>query len=201
MQYIGDDPFGADEILGLDEILGAELMGADLFGLDTFAGDEFGADPHSSNRRHAMARRPTAHGMSTAQKIAMARAAGGAAVGAKKGQGAYEQVLPFPATTVASLASTDIELRPQRLFRVERMTVGSSIARYFVITNISVGQDPQFVATGEVPAEVFSEVGVGVRLKGATANLGNTVVVSIKNIDTTAATQVFRAAIIGTCVY
>ncbi len=198
MQYIGDDPFGADEILGLDEILGAELMGADLFGLDTFAGDEMGADPHSSSR--AMTRRGGG-GMSRAQKIALARAAGGAAVANKKGQGTYEQVLPFPATTVLSLASTDIELRPQRLFRVERLTVGSSIARYFVITNVSVGQDPQFVATGEVPAEVFSEVGVGVRLKGATANLGNTVVVSIKNIDTTAASQVFRAAIIGTCVY
>jgi hypothetical protein len=194
MQFIGDDPMGADEILGLDEILGDDLFGADLMGLDTFAGDEMGA----ANRRQLAHRRPA---MNRAQQIAMARAAGGAAVGKRSGQGAYEQVLPFPATTVLSLASTDIELRPQRLFRVERLTVGSSIARYFVITNISVGQDPQFVATGQVPAEVFSEVGVGVRLKGATANLGNTVVVSVTNIDTTAASQVFRAAIIGTCVY
>lgn len=190
MQYIGDDPMGADEILGLDEILGAELMGADLFGLDTFAGDEMGGP---ARRRPAQ--------MSQAQKIALARAAGGAAVGKRHGQGAYEQVLPFPATTVLSTLSADIELRPQRLFRVERMTVGSSIARYFVITGISVGQDPQFVATGQVPAEIFSEVGVGVRLKGATANLGNTVVISVINIDTTAVSQVFRGAIIGSCVY
>lgn len=194
MQFIGDDPMGADEILGLDEILGAD----ELFGLDTFAGDELmGADDILGARRRAV-RRPV---LNRAQQIAQARAAGGAAVGKRSGQGAFEQVLPFPATTVLSLASTDIELRPQRLFRVERMTVGSSIARYFVINNISVGQDTQFVATGQVPAEIFSEVGVGVRLKGATANLGNTVVVTITNIDTTAASQVFRAAIIGTCVY
>jgi len=198
MQFIGDDPMGADEILGLDEILGEDLMGADLFGLDAFAGDEILGAARRRPAAHQMRR---AQAMGNAQKIALARAAGGAAVGQKHGQGAYEQVLPFPATTVLSLASTDIELRPQRLFRVERLTVGSSIARYFVITNISVGQDPQFVATGQVPAEVFSEVGVGVRLKGATANLGNTVVVSVTNIDTTAASQVFRAAIIGTCVY
>lgn len=191
MQFIGDDPMGADEILGLDEILGDDLFGAELLGLDAFAGDEF-----FGGRRP-----PAKSSMSRGQKIALARAAGGSAVGKRQGQGSYEQVLPFPATTVLSLAQTDIELRPQRLFRVERLTVGSSIARYFVITNISVGQDPQFVATGQVPAEVFSEVGVGVRLKGATANLGNTVVVSVLNIDTTAPSQVFRAAIIGTCVY
>lgn len=195
MGYVGDDVFGLDEILGADEILGG-YVGDD--GLGLFSGDELmGADAH---RPHHRGHHPAAK--SLAHRVAMARAAGGAFVQSNNNKrGAYEQVLPFPATTVLTLASADIVLTPQRTFRTERMVVSSAIAQYFVITNIVIGQDPQFVATGQVPATMFSEVGVGVRLKGSTANLGNTIVVSVTSIDTTAASQVFRGGIIGTCVY
>jgi hypothetical protein len=185
------------EILGLDEILGSEMSG--MYGVDAMYAGAYGRDPIFGAAEALAALGQNAVVTDPAQRVALARAMGGVAVGHKGGKGSYEQILPFPGTNVLAGALFSYPLTPQRLFRPERFVISSSVATFFDITNITIGQDPQFVQTGRAPGDVFSEVGVGVRLKGTTANLGNTIVVEGQNIDV--ADHLFRASIIGIAVY
>jgi hypothetical protein len=166
-QYEGD---GGEQIIGEDQIIGDDLMSV------------FGSDPRI---------------MSQLRKIALARAANGAAVRRKPRDTVYQQPIPIPVTAVTAVSPTaDITITPQRLVRVERLVIPSTIAPFFRITQLNVGQEPQFVSAGAIPATVFSEVAVGVRLKGDTANLGNTITLSVAN--TSGADQTFEGCILGT---
>lgn len=170
-----DDEVGADQIIGLDQIIGALAAQA---------------------KKKA---KPKAQGnMNLLSLLALAKQAGGAATREKKLTGSYEQPLPIPPTSFLTGQALDIELRPQRLFRTERLVVDSTIAPFFRILDLKVGQNTQFVASGALPATIFTEVAVGMRLKGDTANLGNTIVISVQNID--ANTRVFGGAIVGTVI-
>lgn len=177
--YIGDD---SDDEMGLDEIIGQdEIIGADELN------ELFGADAPSKN-------------MTLARKVALARAAGGVVTRRKVNTEFRDQPLPITPTTLASGTAADIELRPQRTFRLKRLVVSSVIAPYFNITNLTVGQDPQFVATGQIPATAFSEVAVGVGLRGSTANLGTTIVVSVLNIEVGGPNRTFAGMLVGDVV-
>ena len=90
----------------------------------------------------------------------------------------------------------DIEVKPQVLFRGERLAVAPSNARSFNIVDIKVGKDSQLAATGEMPAEAFSALAVGVRMELDTAQPGIVVVLIVRNTDTTA--QDFNAVLYGT---
>lgn len=120
-------------------------------------------------------------GVNLAQ-VAAARAAGGLVVQKKEPTELREQTLPFFQDFTASLVDS-VNLTPQRLFRPERLSFASLTAQYFLITGVSIAQEPQFVAEGGTLAQLFSEVAVGMRLKGRTANLGAQIVINAKNID------------------
>jgi len=174
-EIVGDDLADA---LGDDAILGAVLGGQlDILGADAILG-----------------------GHSPAKK-ALARA-----IAAKNGRvlqerapmGAQEQVLGFERATVASLAEATVRAFPQRKFRTERLTIAASIANFFDVLDLRVGRDSLFVDVGPVPAEMFSQVGVGTALRGYTANLGNTITLQVENIDAT--DQMIRSAIRGTAI-
>lgn len=167
-----------DQIVGLDQILGA-LKAV----------------------KRATKPKPKATGMTQAQVLALISSMTKGAAKVSKQQGrddVYEQPLPIPPTEFQPGQALDIELRPQRLFRSERLVVDSTIAPFFRILDLKIGQQTQFVASGALPATIFSEVAVGVRLKGDTANLGNTIIVSAQNISS--AIRVFGGAILGTVV-
>ena len=182
--YIGNDELmGADQIVGLDQIVGGDLdqiVGLDILGADVV----LGADA----RTVALAKR-------MAQQ-AMAKHA--ALVKQKQIIGNQEQVLPFPPTLVAAGLAATLTVQPQRTFRTERFAVASAIAAFFDITDLRIGQESMFVQVGQAPSQIFSEVGVGVRLRGYTANLGN--LISLGVINTDVANRTFRGAIIGTAI-
>lgn len=97
----------------------------------------------------------------------------------------------------AAGASGSATQQPQVTFRPERLVVPSFIAPFFTIDNIIVGKDSQTaVGANAVPATMYSEVAVGVRLNLKTANLGHLVTLAFTNVDTDP--HRFRAAIIGT---
>ena len=89
---------------------------------------------------------------------------------------------------------------PQVRFRSERLIVPSEIAPSFTIDAIVVGKDTQQVSFDSLPATMFSEVGVGVRLSLKTAIVGHQIVVRFTNIDPLQRTILFRGGIIGTAV-
>ena len=203
--YIGEDEDmfeGEDEIFGEDEIIGDDFyLGdddddddelEDIFGDDDDDDYEMGRRPRRRRRRRRMSKKQMM------RAAALARMAGGAGTRKKVRRNAFEQPLPIPPTVFAANQQQDIELRPQRLFRTERLVISSLIAPFFSVLDVKIGQETQFVASGALPATIFSEVAVGVRLKGDTANLGNTIVVSLLNND--AVQQTFSGAIIGTVI-
>lgn len=171
---LGDD----DDTLGDDEILGAVLGGYDVLGADMILGGP------SSARKRALARRVAAK-----NAVALQR---------RKPSGAQEQVLGFERATVTALTEATVRAFPQRKFRTERLTIAASIANFFDVLDLRVGRDSLFVDVGPVPAEMFSQVGVGTALRGYTANLGNTITLQVENID--AGNQPIRAGIRGTAV-
>ena len=101
-------------------------------------------------------------------------------------------------TAIATLATTNVTLRPQDLWRIQRVSVPSNIAFDLVFNDIKVGQKSQFVDSGELPCASFSEVAVGNPILLDTANVGNTVILETTNIS--GATRTFRAGIFGTAV-
>ena len=90
----------------------------------------------------------------------------------------------------------DIEVKPQVHFRGERLAVAPSISRFFNVVDIKVGKDSQLAAVGEMPAESFSALAVGVRLELDTAQPGIVITVRVRNTD--AAPHEFAAVLYGT---
>ena len=74
----------------------------------------------------------------------------------------------------------DIEVKPQVLFRGERLAVPPSIARYFDIVDIKVGKDSQLAASGILPAEAFETRAVGVRMELDTAEPGIVITLRVR---------------------
>ena len=100
------------------------------------------------------------------------------------------------AGAVAVGASALIQAQPQRDFRVERITIPSSIASSFLLDDAKVGQNSQFIAAGSLPGETFTEVAIDNYVHFDTANLGNLIFLAVTNVGI--APVVFRATLLGT---
>jgi hypothetical protein len=99
--------------------------------------------------------------------------------------------VPFPGGTEASVIS-----RPQVVFRGERLVIPSTVAPFFSVIDIKVGNRSQLVNSVALPAQMFIETAVGIRLSMDTAAVAQDVALIVSN-DTLASTT-FQAAIIGT---
>ena len=89
--------------------------------------------------------------------------------------------------------------RPQVVFKTERLVVPSDIGGSFVIDDLVVGKNSQFASNSVgVPARVFDENGVGVRLAGDTAQISQDIIIKVTNIS--GADARFRAAVIGPAI-
>jgi hypothetical protein len=97
----------------------------------------------------------------------------------------------FPAGTEASVIS-----RPQVVFRGERLVVPSTVAPFFSIIDVKVGNRSQLVNSVALPAQMFIETAVGIRLSFDTAAVAQDVALIVANGTATATT--FQAALIGT---
>ena len=108
------------------------------------------------------------------------------------------QPLAFSRKAVPPSTTVEIVARLQVLFRVNRLLVGSSIAEFFVIDDIKVGRNSQFVGTGgnrpkrsrTRPPETIS------RLDSCKEDVDITLIVT--NIDGTA--KDFRASLFGDAI-
>ena len=76
-----------------------------------------------------------------------------------------------------------IQALPQVLFRGERLAVPNSIVLNFQISDIKVGKNSQLAAPGNLPAECFSNVSIGVRMQLETAEPGITITLVVVNTD------------------
>jgi hypothetical protein len=106
------------------------------------------------------------------------------------------QPLPIPETTLTAAQTVDISSFPQRGFKPHRLVVPSTLGPLFKINDIKVGQETQYVASGTIYGECFSEVAVSVVLKGTPARLGNNIILNVTNRDVNNS-QTFSAMLMG----
>jgi len=99
------------------------------------------------------------------------------------------------ATPIAAGASVTITSRPQTLFKGQRLVLPSDIAGDFVIDDLKVGKDSQFVAEGAIPGRVLQENATNVDFDLDTAQISQDISISVTNIG--GAPRTFRAALWG----
>jgi hypothetical protein len=108
--------------------------------------------------------------------------------------------LPFTLLAIPASATATVTSRPQVLFRPQRLVVASSaVQTNFVINDIRVGKDSQFVQAGSLEAAVFAPNAVGVMLTFDTCQQGCDVSLVVQNTDAAAAHD-FRATFFGAAV-
>lgn len=172
-----------DYVGGLTDIVGDE-MGADEMGADDVMGYEVGA----ARRRRAPAR--------PGQMARLPGLTGAARVVDEVPQVGRRQIAPIPFTTVNAGQTIDIELRPQRPIRIERLVLdGLTVAGLF-LQDILIGAEPQFVNAGSVPFSTFQPQAFGTDLRGNTAQPG--IAVTLRVFNSTAGNLSFGGALIGT---
>ena len=101
---------------------------------------------------------------------------------------------PIPANT-----TQQVEQKPQVLFRGERLAVPNSIVLNFQVADIKVGKNSQLASPGNMPAECFSNVSVGVRMQLDTAEPGITITLFMFNSDPNNA-HPFSSVLYGTVI-
>ena len=161
--------------IGVDELVGDDILGED---------EMIGATP----RMRALAR-----------LSAMPGYPGGQVLRTRAPTKGREYPLGFDSVaTVAAGATAIITTRPQVVFRPDRLVVPASIASSFLINDLRIGKNSQFVSATALPAEVFTQGAFGVRLKMDTAQIAQDITLNVTN--TSAGALRFTAALIGPAI-
>lgn len=140
-------------------------------------------------------------GMANARSQAYGAALAGASslVRQREPQKSRQYVAGFDSvTTIAAGASQTISFQPQVLFRPERLIIDANIQNAFILTDLKVGKNSQFVQSGAIPASAFGPNAFGVRLKCDTAQVSSTISLAVTNLSNGALR--FLAALIGEAV-
>lgn len=187
-----------EEIIGTEEIIGWEgeqpYAGGGYY--PTHPHDDIGAAeeivgtmPPSQARNVALA------AMRTAKAKLAKPAAGQSPLAALPTQGSRVEVVPqvnrrhrlmiagMGRQDVALGANATVTIAPQRLFKPKLMSFPGSIAAFFEITGVFVGQDSQLAAGGTIPCECFTETAVNAPIDWDTANVGNIITINVTNIE------------------
>lgn len=182
---------GADDLVGWDEIVGADLVGADD-DLDALLSAAAGGSMQV----------PQIGARSQAARLALAlKAAQGKTLVSTRGPTkSREYPLGFDsgATLILAAAAGTITQRPQVPFKGKRIAVAASTAASFVITDIRVGKNSQLVASGNIPAETFAQTAQGVSMSLDTCQVSMDLQILVSNISLAPAR--FLATIIGDAV-
>lgn len=101
--------------------------------------------------------------------------------------------------TILAGDSATITSRPQVLFKGQRLVVPSDVAGDFVVDDVKVGKDSQFVAEGAIPARILQENAVDCYFELDTAQISQDISISVTNIG--GAPRTFRAGLIGQAAY
>ncbi len=197
-ELVGYGAIGGEADDMLRELTG--VSGEEIIGLEEI----IGAMPPTRARNLALARLQQAKRNAQARRGgAPARPAAGSTVEVVQVKNRRHRLLIAgvgPTAAIASLATLAVQIQPQRTFKPKLLSVPSSIALFFALDDVKVGQDSQFATSNQVPCECFSEVAVNAEIDWDTANIGNTITLLVVNIDTTAPTRIFRALIKGLAV-
>lgn len=206
------DILGIADILGENDndLLGAEVILGSLDDVDDLLGvdddDLLGARGRpGAYQNPAMMRAAQARGMSQRQKQSVRSAAQKVRMAAGQvRQQAVQQALANRGTvvrdieptrsrhlmlnfdtvaTVAAGANVQLVSRPQVVFRPERLLIGGAFAPSFIINDIKVGKNSQFVNSAAAPGDAFGPTAFGVELQLDTCQISMDIVLDVTNIS------------------
>ena len=196
------DVIGAGEALvsGPDEEwneVDSLLSGYDLIGARQMRGQP----SHTFGRAgHQAPTRQVAYHHALAAAAAQKQANAGVIVRTQAPTRARRQLLNLVSTgTIGAGAAATITARPQTIaFKPDRVIVPSSIGPDFTIQDIKVGNQSQFVQSGEMSAECFGPLVTESLLDFDTVQTSQDFVMQCQNIS--GAARTFRATVFGKSV-
>lgn len=182
-----------NDILGLSDILGADdaeaILGELLEGEDATEGEDamaiLGAALQGKGK-----------GKAVLQKAIAARKLGASQVlASRKPSSSGVQPIGFFQAGVAAGTQAIITTQPQTWFKPMRLVVPGSIAPFFTIDNLIIGNKSQFPSPVPLPAETFIPEAQAVVMELDTVNPALNLTVVCTNISGIA--QNFRATFVG----
>lgn len=180
---------GEDDESGVDELLGELLEGDDdSSGEESMAvlGELLG---------QAIRGKGKAGKKLLAKAIAARKLASSQVLLPKKPSSAGVQSIGFFQPTIAANTPATITTQPQTWFKPMRLVVGESIAPFFTIDNIIVGNKSQFPSPVPLPAEMFIPQAEAVVMDLETVNPALNLTLVVTNIS--GVPQNFRAGFVG----
>jgi hypothetical protein len=189
-----------NDILGMSEILGLD---DDMSGEDAMAilGELLEGEDDSSGQEQALAILGQALQGKGKGKGMLARAVAARKLGAaqilapRKPSSAGVQPIGFFQAGVAAGVQAIITTQPQTWFKPMRLVVPGSIAPFFTIDNLIIGNKSQFPSPVPLPAETFIPEAQAVVMELDTVNPALNLTVVCTNISGIA--QNFRATFVG----
>lgn len=187
------------DMVGIEEIVGDDILGDGFVGEDDAAGIR-GIDAlvGAYKALKAQGTSKAARQADSVKALISKRVEAGSIVRDVNPSKSREYVVGFDVTPVAGLGTQTIPKQPQVLFRPERIIVPSNVAFDFMISDVKIGKNSQFTASGEVSAVTFIESAFGVRLKMDTCQISMQIILSVRNLS--ANDRNFMASIIGPAV-
>jgi hypothetical protein len=187
---IDGEEMDGDAVVTGDDVLGALLSG-DMDG-------DVDGDAIVSGLRNPFRRR-NARRNKIKRLIAAKKAQSGMLLKSLRPNKWRRYPIGFVSLAVPASGTVNVTATPQVPFRGQRLTIPGTIAINFVINSLVIGKDNQFAGSGAIPATTFAENAVGEDMNLDTAQIGNTIVLNVSNIDTVAAHD-FRATVLGDAV-
>jgi hypothetical protein len=103
--------------------------------------------------------------------------------------------LGFPETDIAASGTATVSATTQVIFRGRRLIIPADIAASLMVTDLKVGKNSQLPSEDPLPGQVFSEDAVGVDLSLDTAQISQTISISLENLSVGPIT--FTATMLG----
>jgi hypothetical protein len=190
-----------NDILGMSDILGDDISGEDAAAIlgELLEGEDLSGEDISGDEAMAVlgaALRGSGKGKSMLQKAIMARKLGSAQViSPRKPTSSGVQPIGFFQPAVAATNQAIITTQPQTWFKPMRLVVPGSIAPFFTIDNLIIGNKSQFPSPVPLPAETFIPEAQAVVMELDTVNPALNLTIVATNIS--GVPQNFRATFVG----
>jgi hypothetical protein len=190
-----------NDILGLSDILGDDISGEEAAAIlgELLEGEDLSGEDLSGEDAAAIlgaALRGKGQGKKMLQKAIMARKLGSAQViSPRKPSSSGVQPIGFESLGVAATTQVVVTTQPQTWFKPMRLVIPGSIAPFFTVNNIIIGNKSQFPSPIAIPGETFIPEAQAVVMDLDTVNPALNLTLVVTNIS--GVPQNFRATFVG----
>lgn len=172
-----------------------EIAGDDDTGLDDILGDLLEGEDASAILGAALAAKGSAGKKMLAKAIAARKLGSSQVLAPRAPSSSGVQAIGFFQAGIAANTQATITTQPQTWFKPMRLVIGESIAPFFTVDNIIVGNKSQFPSPVPLPAEGFIPPAEAVVMDLATVNPALNLTLQVTNIS--GVPQNFRAMFVG----